>query len=394
MTSPSTLPVIGALLAGGESRRFGSPKALARLHGVTLADRVRQIIEAAGLRPLLVEREEGGLGPAMGLESVVDAKPARGPLSGLVAALRVAQSKGLSGVVAVGVDQPLLPPELLRWIATLGVQGAKAVAIDGPRHLQPLGAFYATSSLLVAESHLASGNDVSLQGLLESLPTRRVPLSELARFGDAHQLFLNINTPADLERAARSLGDPKPVNQAQAVPAGLPPVFCVVGWKNSGKTGFVVELVQELKRRGLNVMTAKHGHGFDLDRPGTDSWRHLHEGGARRVALVGPENGAVLGVWDAGGEPTLAETVSRYLGDADVVIAEGFKSAPFPKIEVFAGEPGAQSIAAGAGEGGADFMAVVSDVQPGIGEVPTLLREGAAARIADLIQERIAGMGG
>lgn len=394
MTVHTALPVLGALLAGGQSRRFGSPKALARLQGVTLVDHVRRNLEAAGLRPLLIEREGDSLGPSLGMESVTDALPARGPLSGLVAALRVAKGKGMSGVVAVGVDQPLLPPELLKWIAELGVAGAQAVAVEGPSRMEPLGAFYSSSALAVAESLLQGGEGASLHNLLDSLATRRVSMAELGRFGDAHALFLNVNTPGDLERAARSLEDGASTPAAAEPPSpappqrdDLPPVFCVVGWKNSGKTGFVVELTRELARRGLVVMTAKHGHGFDFDRPGSDSWRHRNEGGARRVALVGPKQGAVFGEWNPDeGEPSLAAVVGRYLSDADVVIAEGFKSSPFPKIEVFRPEPGVQSIAGQDEHRAGRFLAVVSDVQLEIGGITTVPRAGAAAQVADLLQ--------
>jgi molybdopterin-guanine dinucleotide biosynthesis protein B len=59
--------------------------------------------------------------------------------------------------------------------------------------------------------------------------------------------------------------------------ADAPPVVCIIGRKNSGKTELTVALGAELKRRGYRVMTVKHGHGFQLDQPGKDSWRHRHE---------------------------------------------------------------------------------------------------------------------
>ena len=110
----------------------------------------------------------------------------------------------------------------------------------------------------------------------------------------------------------------------------LPPVLAVVGYKNSGKTTLVVRLVSELTRRGHRVMTVKHGHGFELDTEGTDSWRHRHEGGAERVVMAGPEDLAVLGRWGSDGEPPLLELVGRFLRDADIVIAEGFKHSAVP----------------------------------------------------------------
>ena len=113
----------------------------------------------------------------------------------------------------------------------------------------------------------------------------------------------------------------------------MPPVLCIIGRKNSGKTGLTVALAAELNRRGYRVMTAKHGHGFLFDRPGKDSWRHRHQGGAVRTVMAGPRDLALVGAWPRG-EMTLAELVRRFLWDAEIVLAEGFKSSPEPKIEI------------------------------------------------------------
>ncbi|MGW8267228.1 MAG: molybdopterin-guanine dinucleotide biosynthesis protein B [Longimicrobiales bacterium] len=113
-----------------------------------------------------------------------------------------------------------------------------------------------------------------------------------------------------------------------------PPVLCIVGRKNAGKTGLTVALAAELNRRGYRVMTVKHGHGFWIDSPGKDSWRHRHEGGALRTVMAGPRDFAVVGGWPHE-EMSLEEVVQRFLWDADIVLAEGFKSMPEPKIEVF-----------------------------------------------------------
>ena len=114
----------------------------------------------------------------------------------------------------------------------------------------------------------------------------------------------------------------------------LPPVLCIIGRKDSGKTGLTVAVAAELNRRGHKVMTAKHGHGFQVDHPGKDSWRHRHEGGALRTVMSGPRDFAVVGGWP-NEELPLSELVRRFLWDADMVLAEGFKNAPEPKIEIF-----------------------------------------------------------
>jgi molybdopterin-guanine dinucleotide biosynthesis adapter protein len=82
-------------------------------------------------------------------------------------------------------------------------------------------------------------------------------------------------------------------------------------------------------------MTIKHGHDFDLDREGTDSFRHRADGGAERVVLAGPGQFAVVGNWPGGEELGPAELAGRYLPEADIVVVEGFKLEPLPRIEVF-----------------------------------------------------------
>jgi len=114
----------------------------------------------------------------------------------------------------------------------------------------------------------------------------------------------------------------------------LPAIVCVVGYKDSGKTGVAVGLVNELRGRGYRVAAVKHGHGFRFDSVGTDSWRLRHEGGAMPVLLTGPSGYALMGDWESDAEPDLEILVRRYLRGTDIVVAEGFKEARFPKIGV------------------------------------------------------------
>ena len=113
-----------------------------------------------------------------------------------------------------------------------------------------------------------------------------------------------------------------------------PRLISIIGRKNAGKTTLTVALVAEFIRRGKRVMTVKHGHhSANLDTEGTDSWRHFHEGKAERVLLAGPD-GRVL--FDR--VPDLYDPVAlarQYFADADIVLVEGFKRAPVPKIEVW-----------------------------------------------------------
>ena len=116
--------------------------------------------------------------------------------------------------------------------------------------------------------------------------------------------------------------------------AARPFVIGIAGWKNSGKTTLVERLVAELVARGLRIATVKHAHhGFDVDPGETDSARH-RRAGASEVAIVSARRWAIMHeIVEPEQEPMLDAMLAR-LSPADVVIVEGFKTAPIPKIEV------------------------------------------------------------
>ena len=111
-------------------------------------------------------------------------------------------------------------------------------------------------------------------------------------------------------------------------------IISVIGRKNSGKTTLTVALAAELVRRGHRVMTIKHGdHPADVDRQGTDSWRHFHEGRAERVLLASPDMRVLFERSPDDYDPLAL--ARRYMEGADIVLVEGFKRASLPKVEVF-----------------------------------------------------------
>ncbi len=110
------------------------------------------------------------------------------------------------------------------------------------------------------------------------------------------------------------------------------PVFGICGWKNSGKTGLTERLVAELTRRGYRVSTIKHAHHqFDIDKPGADSFRH-RAAGAYEVAVVSDQRFAIMHELREQAEPRLEEVLER-LAPCDLVLIEGYKREPVPKIE-------------------------------------------------------------
>lgn len=120
--------------------------------------------------------------------------------------------------------------------------------------------------------------------------------------------------------------------------APAPFVVGIAGWKNSGKTTLVTRLVAELVAHGYRVSTVKSSHhDITAETEGSDSDRHRNAG-ANEVVLLSPAGWAVIGedgafTPDPGPAPSLDRIVAR-LAPADLVLVEGMKRAPIPKVEV------------------------------------------------------------
>ena len=111
-------------------------------------------------------------------------------------------------------------------------------------------------------------------------------------------------------------------------------VIGFAGWSGAGKTTLIVKLIPELNRRGLSVSTIKHAHhNFDLDQPGKDSYEH-RAAGAQEVLVASANRLALMRELRGAPEPSLGELL-RLLKPVDLVLVEGFKRDPLPKIEVF-----------------------------------------------------------
>lgn len=114
-------------------------------------------------------------------------------------------------------------------------------------------------------------------------------------------------------------------------PARVPgpvPVLQIIGYKNSGKTTLACRLIEALSAKGIRVGSAKHdAHQFQLDDPGTDSSRHLLHGAMETVLT---SSGATRIMRKS--EASLEEIAASMRGRVDLLIAEGFKTADYPKI--------------------------------------------------------------
>ena len=181
-----------AILAGGESRRMGTDKAVLLFGGVPLLERAARAVLAAGLPVLVAGRDCPPDWQTPAVDFVMDAVPGRGPLGGLEAALRRA---GMP-ILALACDMPLLGPDALVWLRDQAVAGADlhGLAVTHEGRWEPLFSVYTPACLPLIESRLAEGRR-SLHGLIEAGQFAAVEAPAWV----AAQL-VNVNTPEDLAR--------------------------------------------------------------------------------------------------------------------------------------------------------------------------------------------------
>jgi molybdopterin-guanine dinucleotide biosynthesis adapter protein len=111
----------------------------------------------------------------------------------------------------------------------------------------------------------------------------------------------------------------------------MPPVICIVGKSNSGKTTIIQKIIYNLKKRSYKIGVIKHApSGFNIDTEGKDSFKHAKAGAdtvivssLKKIAMVKSNSNDNI------------ENLLPYCNDMDIIIVEGYKKAKFPKIEVF-----------------------------------------------------------
>ena len=196
MASP--VRVLGAIIAGGGSRRFGRPKATAEVGGLAMIDwSLRALME--DVTDVVVVGGDPAVAESRGLGHLVDAAPDGGPLAGLVSVLRAATDHGLDGIFALACDMPLVDATVVRELLR-HAEGDEAVAPLGPRGPEQLCAFYPSACLGVAERRLAM-SDLSLRALLKVVPVRTVDVAGITEPAEAEALLMSVNTPEDVPKA-------------------------------------------------------------------------------------------------------------------------------------------------------------------------------------------------
>jgi molybdopterin-guanine dinucleotide biosynthesis protein A len=207
--------VLGVVISGGGSVRYGSPKALAVVGGRRVVDRATDALRAALPESAVVASvNDAELAAAIGLPYRPDALPGVGPLAGVHAMLLWAAERGCRGILAVGCDMPFVEPALLRELVTRAAGAADGPGADRPdavipaspsrRGVEPLCAYYAVSCRAAIEAAMERG-DGRMIGFHNDIHVERLPLDVVRTFGDPAVMFLNVNTPEDRDEAERLL---------------------------------------------------------------------------------------------------------------------------------------------------------------------------------------------
>jgi molybdenum cofactor guanylyltransferase len=185
---------VAAILAGGISRRMGSPKAGIDLAGRPLISHVIDAARRAGLSPLVVAKP-GSVLPPLDCPLVTEPADPTHPLVGVIAALEHSGAP----IVALGCDMPLLPPALIGHLASLPVPFAMPIHPQP----QPLAARYSPATLERLRTALER-NEPLVEAAL-TLDGALLHADQLSRFGDPQWMFANANDRDELERIGAEL---------------------------------------------------------------------------------------------------------------------------------------------------------------------------------------------
>jgi molybdopterin-guanine dinucleotide biosynthesis adapter protein len=162
-------------------------------------------------------------------------------------------------------------------------------------------------------------------------------------------------------------------------------IIGITGWSGAGKTTLILKLIPLLTAKGLKVSTLKHAHHmFDVDTPGKDSYEH-RAAGATEVLIASENRFALMHELRDAPEPPLEVLLSK-LSAVDLVLIEGFKRAPHPKIEVFRTANAKPPLH----PGNSTILAVASDVALPDAARPVLALEDAAAVAEQLLALAVA----
>jgi len=168
-----------------------------------------------------------------------------------------------------------------------------------------------------------------------------------------------------------------------------PKILGVAAWSGTGKTTLLKQVLPLLRAGGLRVAVIKHAHhSFDIDKPGKDSYE-LRKAGAERVLLTSQYRRALVTEHMHGCEPPFSELLAEVgADDVDLILVEGFKRAPIPKIELYRAATGKKLLS----ENDPGIIAIAAAGPPPLTDLP-LLDLNDPQQVAEFIFAWVGGRG-
>lgn len=205
--SPASSPeVLGAVLAGGRSQRYGEDKAFVTVGGLSLVRRAASVMKPVTRRVVLVANDLRRYRPE-GFDVRPDVRPGVGALGGVHTAVSWAREEGMLGALVVACDMPFVPPALLaELVRRMSPAAVVAPQSHGPRGLEPLCAVYGVGCLGAIEEAMQRG-DRAVISFFAAIELRLLDMSVVEGFGDPATMFFNVNRPEDRSRAEAMLAD-------------------------------------------------------------------------------------------------------------------------------------------------------------------------------------------
>lgn len=237
----------------------------------------------------------------------------RGAIEGIYNLLSKAETEY---VFVCGSDMPNVTGEVADYLGQFISSDYDCWCMTSEGKAQPLCAIYSKDMLPAIQEAIDAG-EYGLEKLLERCRTKFVKI-EFSCFGQ--EVLLNKRIKS---------------HEAPQVPRA---VFCVCGYKNSGKTGLIVKLINEFINRGFSVGAIKHdGHDYVMDRTGTDTQRFA-AAGAQKTIIFSQNRYSLNGIFKPETEgrflPRIGEGMIKLCGGTDIVIIEGLKHLSYPKIVI------------------------------------------------------------
>ena len=317
------------ILCGGKSTRMAQDKAGLLIGKKTFLQQIEENLKDAD--EILLSVKDRRDYPEIGARHIEDREADKGPLMGLCSAL---EECSYDKVWVMSCDMPLVNWDTVQKLEHYLTDGIDAVIpVDRTGKKYVLCAWYRKSTLEILKEQLESG-DLKVKHLLGRLRVCYVAVEGLT---DGSHKFQNINTREEYQ-AFTGQSDSISNRESWGKSAGTAvrpdkelhtdiPIVSFVAYSGTGKTTFLERLIPKLKARGLKIAIVKHdGHRFEIDHEGKDSDRFT-KAGADVTGLISSEKAVLME-----NRQTDPEDFLKKIDGVDLILTEGFKQGPWPKI--------------------------------------------------------------